>query len=60
MIACYRERGTSILFLLVLAGCLFFGLSLAFPFCLPCDGSGHRSFIAFLWWFQGLDLAGFP
>jgi hypothetical protein len=23
------------------AGCVLFGLSLAFPFCLPCDGSGH-------------------
>ncbi len=26
-----------------------FGLSLAFPFCLPCYGFGHRSFIWFLW-----------
>jgi hypothetical protein len=29
-------------------GCSSFGLSLAFPFCLPCDSSGHRSFIGFL------------
>jgi hypothetical protein len=33
---------------LVPAGCACFGPSLAFPFCLPCDGSGHRSFIGFL------------
>jgi hypothetical protein len=32
---------------LVPAGCVSFGLSLAFPFCLPCDGSSHRSFIGF-------------
>ncbi len=25
-----------------------FGLSLASPFCLPCDGSGHWSFIVLL------------
>jgi hypothetical protein len=29
-------------------GCLSLGLFLAFLFCLPCDGSGHRSFIGFL------------
>jgi hypothetical protein len=28
-------------------GCTSFGLSLAFLFCLPCDGSSHRSFIGF-------------
>jgi hypothetical protein len=28
-------------------GCLSFGLSLAFPFCLPCDDFGHQSFIGF-------------
>jgi hypothetical protein len=30
----------------------FLGLSLAFPFCLPYDGSNHRSFIEFLWFFS--------
>jgi hypothetical protein len=34
---------------LVPASCSSFGLSLALPFCLPCDGSGHCSFIEFLW-----------
>jgi hypothetical protein len=34
-------------FFLVLVGYATFGLSLAFPFCLPCDGSGHRSSIGF-------------
>ncbi len=32
-------------FFWVPAGCASFGLSLAFPFCLPCDGFSHRSFI---------------
>jgi len=30
------------------AGSLSFGLSLAFPFCLSCDGSRHQSFIEFI------------
>ncbi len=38
-------RGT---FFWVLVGCVSFGLSLAFPFCLPCDGSSLQSFIGFL------------
>jgi hypothetical protein len=33
---------------LVPASYMFFGLSLAFHFCLPCDGSSHQSFIGFL------------
>jgi hypothetical protein len=34
---------------LVPTGYASFGLSLAFPFYLPYDGSGHQSFIGFLW-----------
>jgi len=30
--------------ILVPAGCASPGVCLAFPFCLPYDGSGHRSF----------------
>jgi len=29
----------------------FFGLSSAFPLCLPCDDSGHQIFIGFWWLF---------
>jgi hypothetical protein len=36
-------RGTSFLPLLVLAGCLFFGL----PFCISCDGSNHQFLLNF-------------
>ncbi len=42
-----RPREGLVLSLFVLGscyGCLSFGLSLAFPFCLGCDGSRHRSF----------------
>jgi len=38
--------GTLSLFL-VPEGYAFFGLSLAFPFCLLCDGSNYQSFIGF-------------
>ncbi len=41
-------KGTSSLLFLVHAGCASFGLSLAFPICLPCEGFSHRSFIGFL------------
>jgi hypothetical protein len=41
-------RGTSSPPFLVLASCASFDLSLAFPFCLLCDGSGHQSSIGFL------------
>ncbi len=43
----YDEKNYPFPFL-VPSGCASFGLSLAFPFCLLCDGSGHRSFIGFL------------
>jgi hypothetical protein len=41
----YHNLGLDLSLLLVPMGCSSFGLYLAFPFCLPCDGSSHRSFI---------------
>jgi hypothetical protein len=43
-----REGLALSLFFGFLWGCVSFGLSLAFPFCLLCDGSSHRYFIEFL------------
>jgi len=41
----YHERDWLSPFFLVFASYVSFGLCLAFLFCLPCDGSGHQSFI---------------
>jgi hypothetical protein len=50
-ITSYHEGTSFFLFFLVFVGWLSFGLSLAFPFCLPCDGSCHWSFIRlFILW----------
>ncbi len=49
-IASYHKRDQLSPFSLVPEGCASFGLSLAFPFCLLFDGSGHQSFIGFLCW----------
>jgi hypothetical protein len=46
--ASYHER-TSFFLFLVPIGYASFDLSLAFPLCLLCDGFGHWSFIAFLY-----------
>ncbi len=46
-IASYHEKDYPFPFL-GFASYASFGLSLAFPFCLPCDGSGHQSFIILL------------
>ncbi len=46
-IASYHKKDQFSPFFLVPTGCLSFGLSLAFPFCLPYDGSSHQSFIKF-------------
>jgi hypothetical protein len=45
-------KGTRSLPFLVPVGYVFFGLSVAFPFCLPYDGYGHQSFIGFLFYFS--------
>jgi hypothetical protein len=37
-IASYHERDWLFPFFWIHAGCVSFGLSLAFSFCLPCDG----------------------
>jgi hypothetical protein len=44
----YHE-GLFLSLFLVLVDCASIGLFLACPFGLPYDGSGHRSFIGFLW-----------
>jgi hypothetical protein len=47
-ITSYHEKDYLFSFFFVHGGCASFGLSLAFPFCLPYDGSCHPSFIGFL------------
>jgi hypothetical protein len=49
---CSSSRPTLSLFL-ILTSCASFGFYLAFPFCLPCDGSSHWSSIRFLLLFKG-------
>jgi hypothetical protein len=56
-IASYHNRDYLSPFFLVLASCSSSSLSLAFPFCLPCDGSGHQSFIL-LFYFSGMNANG--
>ncbi len=48
-IASYLEKDLFFLLLKKIPmGCSSFGLSLAFPFCLPCDGSGINLLFIYL------------